>query len=183
MLFACGSNDDDKPMDPPFDDGGPQEQMVPCDPDTPEFTTGMSNGLKASDAAGDISVRIDQAPKPPEKGYNTWEISVLDGAGEPNAGARLNWACAWMAVHGHGSNPQTITSLGDGRFKLEKTNFLMTGPWEVQLWVDGKGEGPEYMPQNGAAVAAGLNCMPTNGAKPSPNIKFKLCVPQSGTGK
>lgn len=177
--LACGSAGD-PPEQAHFDDSGSDDPMVPCDPGTPEFTTGMTNGLKATDSTGQISVRIDTAPKPPEKNFNTWDISVLGSDGQPNANARLNWACAWMPVHGHGSNPQSISNLGDGRFELFKQNFAMSGPWEVRFWIDGMGGGPEYQPQTSAAVVGGNNCMPSNGAQPNENITFKICVPQSG---
>jgi hypothetical protein len=179
-LLACASGDDTTGAPMYEDSGEHQPPTPPCDPNLPDFTVGM-NGLKATDSTGQFSVRIEDAPKPPQRDYNTWKIAVEDASGQPMANAKLGWACAWMAVHMHGSNPQVITNLGGGKFELEKQNLSMFGPWEVRFWVDSTGAGPEYLPQSGGTkVALGNECMPTNGVTPSANIKFDICVPQSG---
>jgi hypothetical protein len=167
-----------------YDDGAMgQPPTPPCDPNLPAFTTGM-NGLKVMDSTGQIAVRLDDAPVPPVKDYNTWRISIEDASGQPIPTAKLSWACAWMEVHSHGSNPQGITNLGGGKYELTKQNLSMFGPWEVRMWIDPTGAGPEYSPQTGGVMVAGANeCVPSNGAKPSPNIKFPICVPQSAGAK
>lgn len=158
-----------------------QPETPPCDPMLPKFTVGM-NGLTAHDSTGQIKVRIDDASSlVPQRNYNTWRIVVEDANGQPNPNAKLNWACAWMAVHGHGSNPQAVNDLGPGTFELFKQNLSMYGPWAVELWVDPTGAGPNYSPQTGAKVMAGDNCIPSNDAAPSPNVTFDFCVPEGGS--
>jgi hypothetical protein len=177
MLLACASKDD--PVGGPgvFEDAGPEYPPVQCSADLKPFTTGP-NGLTETDPTMQIAVRIDKATVPPVKDYNDWTISILDGSGQPATNAKLDWACAWMAVHGHGSNPKAVTNQGNGQYLLSMQNFSMNGPWEVQLWVDPTGQGTEYAPQGGARVMAGNECAPSNGAPPMYNIDFNFCVPQ-----
>ena len=155
---------------------------APCDPTLPPFTVGGDGiGLTTTDTTGTIKVRIDDAPKPPQKDYNTWRIAIEDGSGQPVPNASINWACAWMAVHGHGSNPQAINNLGGGLFELSKQNMSMYGPWEVKLWIDPTGGGSTYSPQTGAKVLGGNNCNPSNGTTGDPNVDIKFCVPEGGS--
>jgi hypothetical protein len=160
-----------------------QPPTPPCNPNLAPFAVGAEGiGLTTPDTTGQLKVRIDQADhSPPHKDYNTWTIAIEDASGQSMPSAKLNWACAWMAVHQHGSNPQQINSLGDGKFELASQNLAMTGPWAVQLWVDPSGSGPAYMPQNGAKVLGGNNCIPSNGAAPMPNVVIDICVPDDGS--
>jgi len=173
---ACGSDEEPAPG-AQFDDAAGM-QKAKCDAKSPELQTGM-NGTSATDPATQTTVRVVSADKqPPNKDFNTWQISVTDGAGEPIPNAHIGWACAWMSVHGHGSTPQAINPLGPGEFELKNQNFAMYGPWEVHLWVDPTGAGPEYLPQNGTLVRGGKECEPTNGAPLAANISINFCVPE-----
>jgi hypothetical protein len=176
MLVACASKDDPVNLAMYEADSG-EYPPAECPTNLKPFTVGPS-GLTESDSAMQVSVRIDDANKPPIKNYNDWTISILDANGQPNPTATLNWACAWMAVHGHGSNPKSIVNMGNGQYKLGMQNLSMTGPWEVRLWVDPTGQLPEYAPQAGARIMAGDECAPSNGAAPMNNIDFNFCVPE-----
>jgi hypothetical protein len=176
---ACASKVVTTPPGSGYEDAQPE--TPPCDPTLPAFTTGPS-GLTTSDTTGQLKVRIESADnQPPAKSYNTWKIVVEDASGQPMPSAKLNWVCAWMAVHGHGSNPQQVNKLGNGELELVKQNLSMYGPWAVKLWIDPTGAGPEYLPQDGAMVMAGNNCMPSNGAAPNPNVEIDFCVPENGS--
>lgn len=71
---------------------------------------------------------------PSEFGFNTWKIALVDATTMgPAPNARLTWQCAYMSVHGHGSNPKSIENLGNGEYKLVDMNMRMLGPWEVRL--------------------------------------------------
>ena len=149
-----------------------------CDPTWPGLTIGPQ-GTTADVESSAAKVRIDDADYlPPGLAFNTWQISILDDDGEGMPSAHLNWACAWMEVHGHGSNPKAINALGPGRFELKSQNLAMYGPWYVRLWVDTEGTGPEYLPQEGTGVVGGHECDPTNGTSPQYNTEFKFCVPE-----
>lgn len=175
---ACSSKVVDLPPGSGFEDAQPE--TPPCDPTLPAFATGP-NGLTTTATTGAFKVRIDSADnQPPAKSYNTWKIVVEDASGQPMPNAKLNWVCAWMAVHGHGSNPQQVNNLGNGEIDLVKQNLSMYGPWEVKLWIDPTGAGPEYLPQDGEMVMAGNNCIPSNGADANPNVDISFCVPEKG---
>jgi hypothetical protein len=177
MLVACASKDD--PVGPPMyePDSGAYPDVA-CPSDLKAFTTGAS-GLTETDSTKQISVRIDKASSvPPIKNYNDWTISILDASGQPNPNANVSWACAWMAAHGHGSNPKAIQNMGNGQYFLSMQNFSMTGPWEVRLWIDPTGQGAEYAPQAGARIMAGNECAPSNGAPTMWNLDFNFCVPE-----
>lgn len=152
-----------------------------CSDEYLAYSTGEENGLRVSIADSSFEVRLldsDQAP-PPRKGYNTWTIAVRDATtGEPAVDATISWACAWMDVHGHGTNPKMVEALGDGNFRLVKQNFSMTGPWLVRLWVDPTGKEPLYEPQGISTIADGAECHPTTGLQGAPNAVFKICVPE-----
>lgn len=182
VCAACSSNTVSvmaPGMEAPPDGGFPD---VPCDPSLPPFAVGGDGiGLTTADTTGKIKVRIDDAPKPPQKDYNTWRIAIEDVSGQPMPSAAINWACAWMAVHGHGSNPQAINNLGGGLFELSKQNLSMYGPWEVKLWIDPTGGGSMYSPQTGAKVLGGNNCDPSNGTTGAANVDIKFCVPEGGS--
>jgi hypothetical protein len=145
------------------------------------YSTGEENGLSAAISDSGFEARLldsDQAP-PPRKGYNTWTIAVRDATtGEPAPDATISWACAWMDVHGHGTNPKMVEALGDGKFRLVKQNLSMTGPWLVRLWVDPTGKQPMYEPHGVSTIANGLECDPTTGLQGVANAVFKVCVPE-----
>ena len=178
---ACGS-DSTSPVADLSSDAG-VDPSAECPANTPTFADGP-NGLQAPiDTKNGIAVRLIQAQfSPPAKMSNDWTIAVTDPAGAPTTNAQITWACAWMPVHGHGSNPTAIDNLGNGQFKLEKQNLSMYGGWEIQLWVNNTGAGTQYAPQNGGgSLLTGNACTPdpSSGATGSPNIMFNICVPQA----
>lgn len=148
-----------------------------CGADYQNFSTGPS-GTLVTDAKSGIAARVVDGPVPPEYGYNTWKVALLDAntmAPAPNA--RITWQCAFMSVHGHGSNPKSIKNLGNGEYELVDQNLRMFGPWEVQFWVDPTGQMPEYVPTSN--LISGAACNPTTGGSIRPNLEFKVCVPRS----
>jgi hypothetical protein len=93
----------------------------------------------------------------------------LDGNVLPQA--NLTWACAFMPAHGHGSNPRTVTKLGDGRFELQKQNMAMEGGWLIELWVDPTGETEAFEGARGTGLGTSA-C-----GKPGEPLLMKVCVP------
>lgn len=134
--------------------------------------------MLASDSKSGIAVRVLDGPVPPEYGYNTWTIQLVDAATmAPAPNARLTWQCAYMSVHGHGSNPKSIESLGEGKYKLVDMNMRMFGPWEVQFWIDPTGQMAQYVPTSN--IINGMACNPTSGVVGAPSVEIKACVPRS----
>jgi hypothetical protein len=149
-----------------------------CDATHNGFAVG-ENGLLATDPNSGISVRVLDGPVPPNFGYNTWTIALQDKTGAPASDAHLTWACAYMSVHGHGSNPKAVENLGGGKYKLTDQFLRMFGPWEVQLWIDPTGAEPEYASQGAASLIGGNACTPTAGLMGKPTVELKICVPRS----
>lgn len=148
-----------------------------CSADYLSFAVGPSSPV-ASNAESGVAVRVLDGPVPPEFGYNTWTIQILDASTmEPLPEARLTWQCAFMSVHGHGSNPKTVENLGNGQYKLTNQNLRMLGPWEVQFWIDPTGAMDEYKPTSN--IINGMACNPTSGLQGKPTVEIKVCVPDS----
>jgi hypothetical protein len=157
--------------------GAGTEAKDECPGDYQAFSTGK-NGTLVPDAKSGIAVRVIDGPVPPEYGYNTWKIALLDAnTMMPAPNARLTWQCAFMSVHGHGSNPKSIKNLGNGEYEIVDQNLRMFGPWEVQFWIDPTGTKDEYVPTSN--LISGSACSPTTGGSLKPNIEIKLCVPRS----
>jgi hypothetical protein len=152
-------------------------QSEQCPADTEEFRDGP-NGLLRMDPQTGISVRIVNAEAvPPTKDFNDWTIAVTDANGAVLPDAQVTWACAWMPVHGHGSNPKRVNKLDGGRFELKQQNLSMYGGWQIKLWITADG-GDAYVPQTSSGVLSGNVCQPSNGSANTPNIEFDVCVPR-----
>jgi hypothetical protein len=158
------------------DSAAPADDSARCPADTEEFRFGP-NGLIRTDMATGISVRLEKASDaPPSRGFNDWTIAVTDQNGAPMAQAELNWACAWMPAHNHGSSPKRVGRPGNGRFELLQQNLSMYGGWQVKLWIDANGSGPVFDPQKGTGIVGGDACR-GSGTTAAPNIQFNICVP------
>jgi hypothetical protein len=156
---------------------GSGPKSAKCDASYLNFSVGPSSAL-ATDAASGVAVRVLDGPVPPEFGYNTWTIEILDAKTmAPLPTARLTWQCAFMSVHGHGSNPKSIENLGNGQYKLTQQNLRMLGPWEVRFWIDPTGQLPEYVPTSN--LITGMACNPTTGLQGDATLELKVCVPDS----
>ena len=149
---------------------------TPCPDNYKTFSVGPS-GTVVTDPASNISMRVEDGPIPPIFGNNTWTVSMTDATGAPATNAHITWACAFMSVHGHGSNPKQMTNLGGGKYTLKDQNTRMFGPWEVQFWIDPTGATPDYVPTT--ILADGKQCNPTTGPAGKPNFEFNICVPDS----
>jgi hypothetical protein len=175
LLSACASENETTAAD-----GVSDEPAAECPGDYLAFTTGEANGLTAPVKGTDLQVRLLEAEhQPPRKDYNTWTIAVRDADGEPATDAVVTWACAWMKVHEHGTNPKRLESLGDGKFSLVDQNLSMFGPWEIQLWLDPSGTKPAYKPQGGSTQANGRACTPSFEPAELANTELTVCVPRS----
>jgi hypothetical protein len=147
-----------------------------CLPDYQQFAVGPSSPL-FSDPKSGIAVKVLDGPVPPEFGYNTWTIQLVDAATmAPAPNARITWQCAFMEVHGHGSNPKSIEDLGDGKYKLVDMNMRMVGPWQIKFWIDATGQQPQYMPTS-SNILNGMACNPSTGVQGVESVLIKACVP------
>jgi hypothetical protein len=108
---------------------------------------------------------IDAQHVPPQRFSNDWTIELMKADGTPLDDAEIVKACAFMPVHGHGLPPKDVKDLGQGRFLLDRLNFSMRGPWEVQLSVNS--------PSVPEATARATSCDTEQGTD---YLAFNICV-------
>ena len=179
LLIACGDSMDATAEVMDAESAAPLPPDQQCPADTEEFRATEQSGLLQMDATQNFEVRLVSANwVPPAKDFNDWTIAVTDMNGTPMPNAQINWACAWMPAHGHGSNPKQINKLGDGRFELFQQNLSMYGGWQVKLWIDPDGGSVDYQPQSAGSGLSGTVCTPSNGTAGTQNIEFDVCVPR-----
>jgi hypothetical protein len=174
---ACGDDDDQAHDDEHGDHGHDSGHLDPDEeikcPDTiPELFAGETTGSEATGMKSLVKARVIAADHlPPHKLLNTWTIELTDLQGEPLADAELVDFCTFMPVHGHGTGPLgDITPLDEpGRFEIEEMNFVMRGPWEVQLAVNPGGEAGET-----AEMARTPDCR--NSEAGADFVMFDVCV-------
>ena len=172
---ACGGDDAEPRREP---DAGPPEAMG-CPDSVPTFSFGEEHGLMVEDAASGVRARlIDSSSALPANGLNDWTLAITDLEGAPLADARLNWACAYMPGHFHGSQPRRVESPEPGKLLLSAQNLSMDGVWKIRLWIRPTAEGPEFTPQAKRGVGFDRDaCLPRNGADAMWNLEFTVCVP------
>jgi hypothetical protein len=141
IAMGCkSSGDDDDTGKNTVDSGSPPMNMdVKCPADTPVFTATPETGLEATVTHKTLRVRAISADPvhPTKNAENNWTIQFMDDQGAPLDGVKIDNACAFMPVHGHGTAPLGGTkALPDpGQFELDFLNFIMRGPWQVELAV------------------------------------------------
>jgi len=153
LVTACsGGGDDDTPTDGP---GTTSE--LDCVEAHDDYAPGLAKqGLEYT------YTMLSADPDPPDRGDNTWEIEVTDGAGAPVEGLDLVVE-PFMPEHGHGTNPKTFAAdeLGDGVYAFVAIDLFMPGLWQLFVRVD-----------DGSVAAV------TSTAAPSAveQAEFRLCI-------
>lgn len=120
VLASCGNDGD----------GGPSDGSTPVEPDAPVCAApgdSFSVGISKTSTAG-MRVAIEDAnPAPPGIGKNAWRINVKDGAGNPIAGATVNFSLYMPPPHGHDMAGTVGKDMGDGIYTAAELNFTMAG--------------------------------------------------------
>jgi len=182
-LFTAACASDDTTSQPSDSAVVESDAGAECAPGTEEFPIGETAGLTSSDSKSGMQVRIVWADHaPPIKERNTWTIAVTNSSGAPEPKAVVSWACAWMPAHLHGTTPQSVDPMGDGRFSLVKQNMAMYGGWQVRLWVSTDPAAVPYAPANGSGVRSSDACSPPDSRVGTANIVFNVCVPRNRSG-
>ena len=91
-------------------------------------------GMQKTGAAG-IRVGIASAvPAPPQRGDNTWNVTIADTNGAPVIGATIAIK-PFMPDHRHGTSiPATITpGAAAGSYVIAPVNLWMPGLWETTI--------------------------------------------------
>lgn len=98
------------------------------------YTAGMA---KVGDQ-GVVTVAItDALPSPPNRGDNTWTLTISDGQGAPLSGASISGVTPFMPDHGHGTSvkPTVEGPDDDGQATVSTIDLMMPGVWEVSVEV------------------------------------------------
>lgn len=152
--LACACGNDDGPGASMPDAGGcpPSTEMgpgghcferVPCPDTIPEFVL----GLRAEGAgAGHVAELVDANPSPPRLRYNEWVIELTGTGGDPLDDAAITDAESFMVAHNHDGYvaPIVTPEPEPGRFRVERINLWMPGPWEVRFWTRAA-DGDDYI--------------------------------------
>jgi hypothetical protein len=172
-LLAAACADDESMVEDATTTTPPPDDTASCPADTPPFEFGPT-GLGDTNEELGIKVYLESASAmPPAHDFNDWTIALTDLDGVPLPSAQITWACAFMPLHAHGSNPKAINELGEGRFELQKQNMAMYGGWLIQLWVDPAGGGEPF---ESSGTSIGTRACAEPGTKPS--LEIQTCVPQ-----
>ena len=98
--------------------------LWPRDPAKPVFT--------AHTAQHKVNLTVDNL----EKGPNTFDVEVTDGAGKPLAANTITVELA-MPQMGHALPPVTAARTGPGHYRAQDTDIPMSGQWEVTVSLPG----------------------------------------------
>jgi hypothetical protein len=132
LLGACSSGGDSDPKPAVAGAAGFGSEEVSCLEDA--RVSDFSRGLTATGPNG-FTVTIESGdPEPPARGDNTWNVTVLDAAGEPFQAAELT-PSARMPDHGHMSPTTPMASATDeeGHATLSGLNLFMAGVWVIDV--------------------------------------------------
>jgi hypothetical protein len=128
LLLACG---DDAPSaivatDASVEDDG----FMGCPADVPPLQLqAHARGSKL------IATVLAASPVPARRYLNDWTVRFTDASGAALNDVSVVSARTWMPVHGHDGvvMPQVVRTSDPAELQIRSLNFIMRGPWEVQL--------------------------------------------------
>lgn len=107
----------------------------PCGGLAPSYSSGLS-------ATGPNGVQVtlnDADPAPPGVGFNVFNLSVRDDAGNTLSTAQLT-VTPYMPQHHHGSpSVPEVEQLENGTYRVTRIEFTMPGYWELTIDVSSAG--------------------------------------------
>jgi hypothetical protein len=143
LLAACSGGSDHSGSG--VVDAGPTPLPdIKCPDDIPAFTATPQSGLEAKVTHETLRVRLTSAAPvhPTKNAVNNWTVQFMDRDGAVLGDVEIAAACAHMPPpHNHGTAPLKGTKpLSDpGQFELDYLNFIMRGPWQLQLAINRTG--------------------------------------------
>jgi hypothetical protein len=128
LLLACG---DDGPSSFVSADGSVQDDgFRGCPADVPQLQ------LQAQARGLHLVATVVAASRVPARRYlNDWTFRFTDLGGAARNDVSVISARTWMPVHGHDGVvvPQVVSTSDPAELQIRSLNFIMRGPWEVQL--------------------------------------------------
>lgn len=133
-LLACGgdSSTENSARAQAGQGGMPDDDFRGC----PEGFSSVAPGLSVHDEHWTVDV-LEARPAEPERYINDWIVQANSSDGTPAQDLQIVRGETFMPVHGHDGRVQPrMTALPEpGRFRVDRLNFTMRGPWEVRLWL------------------------------------------------
>jgi hypothetical protein len=128
LLLACGDGEPSSfvAADASVEDDG----FMGCPAEVPQLQ------LQAQARGQTIVATVVKASRVPARRYlNDWTFRFSDLAGAPLDAVSVISARTWMPVHGHDGVvvPQVVSTSDPAELQIRSLNFIMRGPWEVQL--------------------------------------------------
>jgi hypothetical protein len=125
---ASGGDDGDAGDDAAVDGPAP---ACATDPRAESYAAGLA---KPGGSGAFTFVLASAMPAPPSLYSNTWNVSVVDGSGQPVQNASVTTIKLYMPQMRHGSSVRpTITPNGNGTFTIAPLYFQMAGLWQITI--------------------------------------------------
>jgi hypothetical protein len=128
-LAACGG-------EAPAPRGSGQVRLCDAEPRADVYVDGLERPAGGGGfVARLLSVEVEGAPRPPDRGVNVWRLALRDAAGAPLEGAAVR-VRTWMPDHGHGTAPNDLVATPDGapgEYRLGPFDLFMSGLWEFTV--------------------------------------------------
>jgi hypothetical protein len=121
---------------------------VPADYEGCDELEPFALGLTARGEENTLEAEVlEAAPAPPRRYRNDWIVQLRAADGSALEDVELTHARPFMPVHGHdGGIAPVIHALSEqGKFRIERLNFSMRGPWQVQLTASSPSRGNDYI--------------------------------------
>jgi hypothetical protein len=101
-------------------------------------------GMEKTGKQGALVFRLlESQPGPPQKGDNTWTLSIQNSGAAPLPGATVT-VTPFMPDHGHGSPIRAEVSelampAGGGQYRVFPINLFMPGLWQITVAAQASG--------------------------------------------
>lgn len=143
LLGLLGCGDDGTTTEPEDVDSG---TFIAC----PDSIPDLEPGVTFTGEDGNIRVEIIGASRIPARKYeNDWVLQLTYADGEPLDDVEVTRLEAYMPVHMHYSRPPAEVEPREEPGQVDATiNFIMRGPWEVQLEASSASAGDDYVVLN-----------------------------------
>src|SRR5262245_51772512 len=117
---------------PGDDEGELVDAGYNCEAETRDDIYSM--GMSRSGDGGYQVVLVESDPAPPTKGDNSWQLRVLDPAGDPVDGMTVS-VTPFMPDHQHGTPVRAVVtpSGANGEYAVTPINLWMPGLWKVTV--------------------------------------------------
>jgi Cu(I)/Ag(I) efflux system membrane fusion protein len=139
----------------------------------------LSQAVEAAEAqkvsAGDLTVRLQIDPDPPQSGQNRLTVALTDASGRPVDGARLTfvWDMPAMGAMPEMKGNGTVSAKGSGGYVVSYP-LSMNGDWSLTLSIEAAGHPRQELKMKTAIGRPGLSIEQAEGAGAGSGIRVPL---------